>query len=224
MDIQIKHGPAFALAIVKLDANEEISTEAGAMVSHTDGMTTDTKAEGGFFGGLKRMVAGESFFQNTWKAPEQGGEIILAPDVLGDMHVLQVGSGDILLQSGAYVASEMGIKTDARWGGSRGFFGAGSLIMLRVSGQGKVLIASFGALEERVLAAGERYTVDTHHIVSMDASINFQIEKSGSWKSTILGGEGLVCKLTGPGRILMQTRSDESFIHWLSLRLPSKSD
>jgi uncharacterized protein (TIGR00266 family) len=224
MDIQIKHGPSFALAIVKLAANEEVRTEPGAMVSHTDGMTTDTKAEGGLFGGLKRMVTGESFFQNTWKAPGQGGEITLAPRVLGDMQVLQVGSGDILLQSGAYVASEMGIKTDASWGGSRGFFGAGSLIMLRVSGQGKVLVASFGALEERVLAAGERYTVDTNHIVTMDASINFQIEKSGSWKSTILGGEGLVCKLTGPGRILMQTRSDEAFVGWLSAKLPSKSN
>jgi uncharacterized protein (TIGR00266 family) len=224
MDIQIKHGPSFALAVVKLAANEEVRTEPGAMVSHTDGITTDTKAEGGLFGGLKRMVTGESFFQNTWKAPGQGGEITLAPRVLGDMQVLQVGSGDILLQSGAYVASEMSIKTDASWGGSRGFFGAGSLIMLRVSGQGKVLIASFGALEERVLAAGERYTVDTNHIVSMDASINFQIEKSGSWKSTILGGEGLVCKLTGPGRILMQTRSDEAFVGWLSAKLPSKSN
>ena len=60
MDVTIKHQPAFALAVVKLAGNEEIKVEPGAMVSHSDGLTTETKASGGLFGGLKRMVAGES--------------------------------------------------------------------------------------------------------------------------------------------------------------------
>ena len=72
MDVTLKHQPAFTLAVVKLAANEQIKVEPGAMVSHTFGMTTETKAEGGLFGGLKRMVAGESFFQNTWKAGRTG--------------------------------------------------------------------------------------------------------------------------------------------------------
>ena len=68
MDVTLKFQPAFSLAFVKVGPNEEIRVEPGAMVSHTAGMTMNTKAEGGLFGGLKRMVAGESFFQNTWKA------------------------------------------------------------------------------------------------------------------------------------------------------------
>ena len=60
MDVTIKHQPAFALAVVKLAGNEEIKVEPGAMVSHSDGLTTETKASGGLFGGLNRMVAGES--------------------------------------------------------------------------------------------------------------------------------------------------------------------
>jgi uncharacterized protein (AIM24 family) len=65
--------------------------------------------------------------------------------------------------------------------------------------------------------------VDTDHIVGMDSSVQFKVEKSGSWKSTILGGEGLVCNLTGPGRILMQSRSVSAFVGWLSPKLPTKS-
>jgi len=71
------------------------------MVSYSAGVTTDTKVEGGLFGGLKRMVGGENFFVNTWTAPAQGGEISLAPALPGDMTVLDVRGEDLMIQSGA---------------------------------------------------------------------------------------------------------------------------
>jgi uncharacterized protein (TIGR00266 family) len=194
------------------------------MVSHTAGMTMNTKAEGGLFGGLKRMVAGESFFQNTWKAPAQGGEITLAPTLPGDMITIPIAGSDFMLRSGAYVASEMGVVMDASWGGAKGFFGGGGLILLKVSGQGKAVACAYGAIEERVLANGQSYVVDTGHIVGFDASVQFAVQKSGGWKSTLLGGEGLVCRLTGPGRVLMQSRSEEAFVGWLLPKIPTKSN
>ena len=224
MDVTIKHQPAFALAVVKLAANEEIKVEPGAMVSHSDGLTTETKAQGGLFGGLKRMVAGESFFQNTWKAPGQGGEITLASTLPGDMITLKIAGNDFLLRSGAYVASEMNVNMDASWGGAKGFFGGGGLVLLKITGNGQVLACSYGAIEERTLTAGQIYTVDTGHIVGFDSTVQFAVQKSGSWKSTILGGEGLVCRLTGPGRVLMQSRSEEAFLGWLLPKIPSKSN
>ncbi len=224
MNVTIKHQPAFALAVVALAPNETIKVEPGAMVSHSYGLTTETKADGGIFGGLKRMVAGESFFQNTWTAPAEGGEITLAPTLSGDMAVLPIAGADFLLRSGAYIASETGVSIDASWGGGKGFFGGGGLVLLKVSGQGQLLLASYGAIEERILAAGESYTIDTAHIVGMDAGVSFELRKSGGWKSTILGGEGLVCRLTGPGRVLMQTRSESAFLGWIIPKLPTKSN
>jgi uncharacterized protein (TIGR00266 family) len=115
------------------------------------------------------------------------------------------------------------VTIDSSWGGSKGFFGSGSLILLRVSGSGKVLIGCYGAIEERQLDSGETYTVDTGHIVGFEGSMPFKVNKVGSWKSTILGGEGLVCEITGPGRILMQTRSEEALIAWITPRIPQRS-
>jgi len=74
-----------------------------------------------------------------------------------------------------------------------------------------------------VLAPGQRYTVDTGHIVGFDGSIQFNVRGMGNFKSTLLSGEGLVCELTGPGRVLMQTRSEEAFINWLVPKLPRPS-
>lgn len=224
MNVTVKHGPAFALAVVQMAPNETIKVEPGAMVSHTDGVGMQTTAEGGLFGGLKRMVAGESFFQNTYTAPATGGEITLAPSLPGDMCVLEIAGQELLLKSGAYVSSESGVSIDASWGGAKGFFGGPGLILLKVSGRGKVLIGAYGGLEERVLAAGQRYTVDTGHIVTLDPTMAFTVRKSGGWKSTILGGEGLVCELTGPGRVLMQSRSEDAFLGWLLPKIPSRSN
>lgn len=224
MEITLKHQPSFSLAVVQLDPNEQIKAEPGAMVSFSDGVQVETKAEGGFLGGLKRMVGGESFFQNTYQAPTQGGEITLAPSLPGDMIVLEIEGEGLMLQSGAYIASESGVSFDTSWGGSKGFFGSGSLLLLRVSGRGTLLAGCYGALEERILKPGERYTVDTGHIVAFDPSIGFQVRRVGSWKSTLLGGEGLVCELTGPGRVLMQSRSEEAFLNWLLPKLPQRSN
>ncbi len=223
MQVTLKHQPAYSLAVVTLAGNERVKVEPGAMVGYTEGVTVETKAEGGLMGGLKRMVAGESFFQNTYTAPGNGGELVLAPALPGDMIVLDV-TNEFMLQSGAYIASEIDVLTDAKWGGSKGFFGSGSLVLLKVSGQGKLLAGCYGAIEERVLQPGQKYTIDTGHIVGFDSSVGFNVRRVGGWKSTVLSGEGLVVELTGPGRLLMQTRSEGAFLGWLLPKIPSKSN
>lgn len=224
MDVILKHQPSFCLAVVKLAGNEHVKVEPGAMVSYSEGVAVETKAEGGLMSGLKRMVGGESFFQNTYQAPSQGGEITLAPSLPGDMIVLDVTGQDFMLQSGAYIACETSVTMDTKWGGAKGFFGSGSLLLLKLGGHGKLVASCYGAVEERTLAPGEHYTVDTGHIVGFDGSIQFQVRRVGGWKSTFLSGEGLVCDLTGPGRILMQTRSEEAFLGWLLPKLPKSSN
>jgi uncharacterized protein (TIGR00266 family) len=224
MDVLLKHKPAYSLAVVTLAGGEEVRAESGAMVSYSEGVQTETLSRGGFLGGLKRVVGGESFFQNTWKAPGQGGEVTLAPTLPGDMMVIELSGGDFYLQSGAFVACEASVETDTKWGGAKGFFGSSSLILLRMSGQGKVVLSAYGAIEERTLQPGQKYTVDTGHIVGFSSSIQFQVRRVGNWKSTLLSGEGLVCELTGPGSVLMQTRSEDALIGWLAPRLPSKGD
>jgi uncharacterized protein (TIGR00266 family) len=114
----------------------------------------------------------------------------------------------------------MGIEVDTKWGGAKSFFGGEGLFMLRCSGSGQVILSSYGAIHKVELAAGERYTVDTGHIVAFDSHVPYSIRKAGSWKSTIFGGEGLVADYQGPGNIFLQTRSQEAFLGWIIPRLP----
>jgi uncharacterized protein (AIM24 family) len=74
------------------------------------------------------------------------------------------------------------------------------------------------------LAAGEKHVVDTGHLVAFSADLGFQVRRVGGLKSTLFSGEGLVVDLTGPGRVLMQTRSTDAFLSWLIPKLPRSSD
>ena len=45
----------------------------------------------------------------------------------------------------------------------------------------------------------------------------------GFLKSTLPSGEGLVAEFQGPGRVWLQTRSQDSLLSWLIPKLPKQS-
>ncbi|MDD1749302.1 MAG: TIGR00266 family protein [Methanothrix sp.] len=220
MQIEIMHRPSYSLAVAKLTPNERIRAEAGAMVSMSSSVSIETKAEGGILKSLGRAVlGGESFFQNFFIASAQGGEITLAPELPGDMMLIELKGGKLMVQAGSYVASENGVELTAKVS-VKAFMSAEGISMLEASGAGKLLISSYGAIFERILGSGEKYIVDTSHLVAFDAGMGVTPKTVGGIKSTLFSGEGLVVELTGPGTIYMQTRSPKALIDWIIPQLP----
>lgn len=224
MQVEITYRPSYALAVVSLDPGESVQAEAGAMVSMSPDVAIETKAKGGLMGALKRSVlGGESFFMNTYRASAQRGQIMLAPALPGDMAVIELRDETLMVQSGSYVGSSDGVDIDTKWSGAKTFFAREGLIMLRCSGVGTLILSSYGAIHEMELAAGQAHTVDTGHLVAFTEGMGFSVKRIGGMKSTLFSGEGLVVDLTGPGKVLLQTRSDDAFLSWLIPRLPKQS-
>jgi uncharacterized protein (TIGR00266 family) len=168
----------------------------------------------------RALLGGESFFQNTYQAGPNGGEVTVAPALPGDLYIAVLQGESLMVQSGSYVASSEDVSVDTKWGGAKTFFASEGLIMLRVSGQGKAILSSYGAIHEINLGAGERYTIDTGHLVAFSENMGFNVRSVGGLKSTLFSGEGLVVDMTGPGRVLLQTRSTDAFLSWLIPKLP----
>lgn len=224
MQIEIKHSPSFASATVLLAPGEQVKAEAGAMVVKSPSVEIETSTQGGLMKGLRRSLGGESFFMNTFTAGSQGGEVSFAPELPGDIVTWTLAGQTVFLQSGAYLASATGVEVDSKWGGAKTFFSGEGLIVLKVSGHGEVLVASYGAIESRELQPGEQITVDTGHVVAWSEGVGYQVRKVGNWKSTFLSGEGLVVDLTGPGVVYTQSRSPGALLNWLIARLPKSSN
>ncbi len=222
MESEVLYRPAYALLNLKLDRGEEITAEAGAMVSMSEGIEIETSTKSGVFGALKRSVlGGESFFLNKFKANE-AGELNLAPALPGDINMMDLKGQTIFAESGAYIASTPGVDIDTKWGGAKTFFSKEGLILLKISGNGPVFLATYGAVHEIELTAGQKYTVDTGHMVAFDEGVDYKVKKVGGLKSTLFSGEGLVVELTGPGRIMIQSRSEDAFLSWLIPQLPKQ--
>jgi uncharacterized protein (TIGR00266 family) len=223
MDIDIAYSPAYAIARVRLADGESAKGEAGAMMAMTPSVDIATSTQGGIMKGLKRSVlGGESFFMNTFTAKGPDAEVIFAPALSGDVIHWQLDGRTVFLQSGSYLASSMGIEIDSKWGGAKTFFSKEGLFMLKCTGSGDLLVSSYGAIMNVDLAPGQTYVVDTGHMVGWEEGVTYEVQKVGNWKSTLLGGEGFVVRLTGPGRVYVQTRSPESFIAWITPKLPTQ--
>lgn len=223
MRTEISFSPSYAMATIHLELGESVSAEAGAMMAMSPSVEIATSTKGGMMKGLKRSVlGGESFFLNTFTASGPDAHVIVAPALVGDVIVWPLTGNTVYVQSGSYLAAPDTITVDSKWGGSKTFFSREGLFMLKCTGVGDLVVSSYGAIHQIDLAPGQSYVVDTGHMVGWDEGVNYEVKKVGGWKSSILGGEGLVVRLTGPGRIYIQTRSPSSFIDWIVPKLPTQ--
>ncbi len=220
MQVEILAGPAFAFGRVAIGQGAEVKVEAGAMASMSGDVSIETNATGGMMSSLKRSVlGGESFFINTFRS-ERGGHVAVAAKLPGDMRLLPLEGSTWMVQSGSWIASDPGVAVDTKWGGAKTFFGGEGLFLLKCSGDGDVLVSSYGAIIEQELQADESYVIDTGHVVAFKEGMQYGVEKAGSWKSTIFGAEGLVVRFQGPGTVWIQTRSPQELVSWLKAKMP----
>ncbi len=221
---EVLHQPSFALAVIKLEAEQSIQAEAGAMVSMSANIELQSQMKGGLFGALKRAAGGESAFVSTFTARGSPGEVTLAPGGPGDIAALEMGNQVFFVQSSSYLAGDTGLTVDTRWGGAKSFFGGEGLFVLQVSGSGVLLVSSFGAIHRKRLAAGERYVVDTGHLVAWEGTTQYTLRKAAAgFFRSMVSGEGVVAEFVGPGEILIQTRNLAAFAGLMRPFFPTQS-
>lgn len=220
---EIQHAGSFALAVVTLQSEQAISAEAGAMVSMSANVELHSEMKGGVFGALKRAVGGESAFVSTFTARGGAGEVTLAPGAPGDVVGIEMNNQTFMVQSSSYLAGDTSLQVNTKWGGAKSFFGGEGLFVLQVSGAGLLLVSSFGAIHRKTLRAGERYVVDSGHLVAWEGHMQYQLRKATkSFFRSFLSGEGVVAEFAGPGEILIQTRNLAAFAGLLKPFFPSQ--
>lgn len=220
--VSIQMRPGSAVANVLLNPGESFTAEAGAMIAMSNDMemstTTHKKESGSIIRGLKRMISGESFFLNHFKAGSNGGNVYLGTSLIGDMFVHELHGESIILQGGSYVASSTTLDIDLSFQGFKNLISKEGLFWLKIKGNGTTILNSFGAVYE--IDVDGSHIVDTGHIVAFEETLNFTLSKAGkSWISSILGGEGLVCKFNGKGKVWVQSHNTTSFGSTLGIKL-----
>jgi len=226
MQHQLIDTPDFGMLQITFDQpNETIVSESGAMVAMDTGVNMKTSMRGGLLAAAKRkMLGGESLFQNTFTSSGPGQRLFLAPGPEGDLRAMNLAAGQsFFLQSGAYVA-HVGeqLNLDTKFGGVKGFFGGVGFFMLKVTGPGTVYYCAYGALHE-IDVPPEGYTIDNEHLVGFTEGLQYNVRKFGGFRGLFFSGEGLVCDFTGQGKIYLQTRNAGALASFLHRFRPVKS-
>ncbi len=222
MDHRIVSRPSYSMLEIGLSPGEEIVTDSGAMAWMDANLRAKTSAKGGILSGLKRkMLSGESFFQNTYAAEGGPGRLMLAPGPAGDIVAHEL-DGELLLEKGAYLASQPGVKCDAKFSGLRGFFNEG-LFVLRCTGQGMLFFNAYGEVQEIDLD-GE-YTVDNGFAVAWEPSLEYRLTRARRIRSFLFSDQ-ILLKFSGRGKLWIQSRSPSAKANWIHpfRRVKSKND
>ena len=218
MKYEIKYKPSYAMLLVTLDQGETITAEAGAMTYMDPTIEAHTrKREKSLLGTLGlSLIGGQSFWVNDYTATTGQGEAAFAAAPVGDIETLEVKPNQgYIVQKSAYIASTQGIDLDVKWEGfTRGLFGQG-LFMLKATGNGNLFINTFGAIDKHTLQPNQTLIVDNFHLVAFSNTCTYKVTKFGGLKETLLGGEGLVTQITGPGDVHIQTKNLNEFVEWL---------
>ncbi len=203
--------PAYTLLTVHLDPGEEVKVEPGAMAAQQGVEMKTGFTGGGIFGGLRRLLAQESFFVNTFTAGSKGGWVSIAPTTPGDTRTFEVEPGrNLFVQGGSFLASDMNVQIDTKFQGFRGFLSGESLFFLRAYTEretGTVFCNAYGGIKEIEMDGEEELVIDTGHVVAFTDDVKYTIGKVGGLVSLIAGGEGLVMKFRGRGSVWIQTRT-----------------
>ena len=115
MRYELLDKPDFGMVRVGFDQpGEQLLVESSAMVARHSAIEMKTQLQGGILAAAKRkMLGGESLFQNTFRASVIGERLLLAPAVEGSIGVRTLAAGEeMFLQSGAYLASTPELTLD----------------------------------------------------------------------------------------------------------------
>jgi uncharacterized protein (TIGR00266 family) len=202
------HGELAQYACLQFESHETCWAAKGGIMSYTDGIDWALRVPGGVSGAVGRVFAGEGIGLSYLKAARDGAQASLASNQPGKIFRWDAADGAVLTTRGSFLAAWGDVDitvTIARRAGAAVFGGAG-LFLQRISGRGTVLIHGAGDLDDRRLAAGESLTVSTGHLAAFGASVDYDIQYVGGVRKALFSGEGLfMTRLSGPGRVLLQT-------------------
>lgn len=205
---------------IELDPGETVIAEAGAMMYMEDGITFETKMgdgsrpDQGLMGKLaavgRRAITGESLFITHFTNAGQAKQrVAFGAPYPGKIIAIDLdeANGELICQKDSFLCAALGTELSVALNRKlgAGLFGGEGFILQRMRGDGYVFIHAGGTIVERRLS-GERLRVDTGCIVAFESTIEYDIQRAGSLKSMLFGGEGIfLATLQGTGRVWLQS-------------------
>lgn len=195
------------------------------MIWQTPGIVMNTNARGGIGKSIGRLFAGESLFMANYTAQADNVTIAFGATVPGTVVPVEVSSMPLICQKGAFLCAEQSVQLDVTFTKkfTAGLLGGEGFVLQKLSGSGMAFLEVDGDLIQYQLPAGAQMLIDTGNVVAFEDSVQYEIQTVKGLGNILFGGEGLfLTKLTGPGKIMLQTQNFNDFAGKIIARIPSR--
>ncbi|KAJ5428277.1 hypothetical protein N7445_009731 [Penicillium cf. griseofulvum] len=203
---RISHRDTNSVLTVQLAMGCPLAARPGAMIA----MSTKISVRGSFSFSVKKWLVGGSMTMSHYTGP---GELLLAPPMLGDIVALGINEKEKWhIGRDSFLAHTSGVHHEYKAQSlMKGVFSGEGLFVYEFSGSGIAWIQSFGAIIRKDIPEGQAYFIDNGHLVAWNCDYDIQRVASGGLLSSFSSGEGLACKMKGPGTVYLQTRNLTAF-------------
>ena len=205
---------------VMLQQGERLVAETGELSWKSPNVTLQTSMSGagqsGLFGVISRVVAGGGLFMTQFSAEGGPGLVAFAAKIPGHITEHDLSNGAYLVHRHGFMAGIGNVRLELAFQRrlGAGIFGGDGFRLQRVSGQGKFWSMLGGEVIPHDLAPGEQIDVHPGHVGMFEESVEFDITMIPGIRNKLFGGDGFfMARLTGPGRVWLQTMTIAGLAH-----------
>ena len=225
-------GEDIQLVEIELDPNETVIAEAGSMCYVEDGITFETRMGDGSSGDNSvmgkllqagsRLLTGESLFMTHFTNRGVGKRKVAFsapyPGTIIPINLANLPGNTLIAQKDSFLCAALGTKVSITFNQKigTGFFGGEGFILQKLEGDGLAFVHAGGTIIEKQLN-NETLRIDTGCVVAFEQTLSYDIQRAGSLKSMIFGGEGIfLATMRGTGKVWIQSMPISKLIRAVS--------
>jgi uncharacterized protein (TIGR00266 family) len=224
-------GTTMPVLEIALEPGERIVAEPAELSWMTPNIemrtTVATAGARGLWGAISRAFSGGGLFMTEFSASGSQGAVAFAAKMPGVIEAIAVapGQGYMVHRHGFLCATEgVTLGTGFQRSLGAGIFGGTGFLLQQIGGAGTAWVELGGEIVSHELAPGEQLLVHPGHVGMFEDRVGFDITTIRGIANALFGGDGLfLCRLTGPGRVWLQTLTVPGLAHALAPYLQGES-
>jgi uncharacterized protein (AIM24 family) len=201
---------------------EQLSWLTGGVTLHA---SVSAGGGGGVWGLVSRAVSGGGIAMTEFHAEHGPGMVGFAAKLPGQIIEIDVAGRAYVVHRHGFLCGTSGITLQAalQQNLGAGVFGGEGFVLQKVAGEGKAFIELGGEIVTYDLAAGQSIMAHPGHVGLFDEGVTFEMTAMRGIGSTFFAsGDLFMAKLTGPGRVWLQTMTLPGLAHSISHYLPKQ--
>lgn len=221
-------GTTMPVLEVTLQPGESIIAESGQLSWMTSAIDLHTSTGlgggGGLLGLVKRVTGGGTLFMTEYTAQGDSGAVAFATKVPGHIVEIDVRPGlGYLVHRHGFLCGLPGVQLSAGFQRSlgAGIFGGNGFVLQKIGGEAHAWIELDGEVVTYELAAGETMRVHPGHVGMFEERVSFDVTMMKGVRNALFGDGLFLARLTGPGKIWLQSLPLANLAHALEPYLSS---